>query len=151
MDIQCVTRKRIWEIDCWSLDTAIAASFDWRDFVNILQGSGHSFDPSKPESLLDLQAQCLIHEYCHSENPVSIRIENLMNEWHKRTLDLFDGWTPSAVAEHVLTVPLDKKSTYGAIFWALGSDSRGGLDCIRRRFHQRFQVVSARRLESASA
>ena len=31
MDAKCLTRKRIWEIDCLSLDAAIAASFEFFD------------------------------------------------------------------------------------------------------------------------
>ena len=146
MDVKCLTRKRIWEVDCWSLDAAVAASFDWRELINILQGQGHQFDLSKPETLLELQAHCLIHEYCHSENLVSVTIENLLNEWCKKTIELFDSWTSSQVAEHVLTASWQEKSDYAGLFWSLGSDSREGFDCIRRRFHQRFQVVSIRRL-----
>ena len=145
MDIRCVTRKRIWEVDCWSLDAALAASFEWRDFANLLHSHGHALDLSKPEALIELRAQCLVHECCHSENPVSLRLENLMNDWHRKMLDFFDRRTPSEVVEFVLTVDLGKQVSTGALFWALGSDARDGFDCIRRRFHQRFQIFSARR------
>ncbi len=148
MDVKCLTRKRIWEVDCLSLDAAMAASFDWRELINMLQAEGRQFDFRKPEPLLEYQAHCLIHEYCHSENPVSLRIENLLHEWHKRTVLLFDAWTPSEIAEHVLSIPLGKKAAFAGLFWALGSDAREGFDCIRRRFHQRFQIFSARRLEA---
>ena len=145
MNVECLTRKRIWEVDCWSLDAAIAASFDWRELINMLQAKGHAFDLAKPDAVLELRAQCLIHEYCHSENEVSLRLENLLNDWHDKTVRQFSGWSPSQVAEHVLTVSLSGEKTYGALFWALGSDSRNGFDCIRRRFHQRFQLFSVRR------
>ena len=146
MQTHCMMRKRIWEVDCWSLDAAIAASFDWREIVNVLQGQGHTLDLRKPEAILELQAQCLVHEYCHSENGVSVRIENLLNDWHERTILTLADWSPSEIAEYVLTASLDKKESYGALFWALGSDPREGFDCIRRRFHQRFQIYSIRKL-----
>lgn len=145
MKVNCLTRKRIWEVDCLSLDAAIAASFDWRDLINMLQGHGHAFDLSKSDTILELQAQCLIHEYSHSENPISLRLENLLNDWHEQTIQLFAEWDPAKVAEHVLTTPLSEVKSYAASFWALGSDSREGFDCIRRRFHQKFQVFSVRR------
>lgn len=147
MDAKCLTRKRIWEVDCWSLDAAIAASFDWRDLINILQSHGHRFDLKKLESILELQAQCLIHEYCHSENPVAVSIEHLMNEWHKKTIDFFSSLDASEIAKYVLTVSLAKNSAYAGIAWALSSDRRKGFNCIRRRFHQRFQIFSVRQLK----
>ena len=147
MELKCLVRKRIWEVDCWSLDAAMAASFDWRDFINMLQGHGHKLNLRKPEAILELQAQCLIHEYCHSENPVSTKIESLLNDWHKKIMEFLDAKTPAEVAEYVLTFPWTKRSSCSGLFWALGSDSRDGFDCIRRRFHQRFQISSVRRLE----
>lgn len=145
MEVKSLSRKRIWEIDCVSLDAAVAGSFGWRELVNILQSSGHEFDLQKEEGFLEFQAQCLIHECCHSENPVSLRVENLLNSWHAKTLETLSGWPPSQVAEHVLTTPLIKKN-YAGLIWALGSDARQGFDCIRRRFHQRFQIFAVRRL-----
>lgn len=141
-------RKRIWEVDCMSLDAAIAASFDWRDLINILQGNGHTIDLRRPESHLEFQAQCLIHECCHSENAVSLRIESLLNDWHRKAITQLDHRTPAEVVEYVLTVSWKKRNSYAGLFWALGSDPRDGFDCIRRRFHQRFQIFSARRLEA---
>ena len=146
MNTKCLVRKRIWEVDCWSLDAAVAASFEWRDLINILQGNGHQFDLNKSEALLELRAQCMIHEHCHSENPVSLRIENLLNEWNKKTIELFDRWDLSKISEYVLTVSLKDKSLHAGLFWALGSDARESFDCIRRRFHQRFQLFSVRNL-----
>ncbi len=142
------TRKRIWEVDCVSLDGALAASFDWRELINILQGNGHSFDLMREESLLEFQAQCLIHEYCHSDNEVSRKIEILLNDWHQKMTRLFDRWTASEAAEYVLTGTWTKKSLYAGVFWALGTEARSGFDCIRRRFHQRFQLLSIRRIEN---
>jgi hypothetical protein len=147
MNVDCLIRKRIWEVDCMSLDTAVAASFDWRELVNILQGSGHVLDLQRSESHLEFQAHSLIHECCHSENSISVRIEGLLNEWHKKAIAQIEHRTPAEVAEYVLGAGWKKKSSYAGLFWALGSDSREGCDCIRRRFHQRFQIFSARRLQ----
>ena len=147
-NVDCMTRKRIWEVDCLSLDAALAASFDWRELVNLLQGHGHEFDFENSEALLEMRAQCLIHEHCHSENEVSICIEDFLNDWHQKTIQMISEWRPSQVAEYVLTTSFDEETPYGGLFWALGSDSRQGFDCIRRRFHQRFQIFSLRRLQS---
>lgn len=146
MNVKCLARKRIWEVDCWSLDAAIAASFDWRELVNMLQGHGHSFNLNKPDSILELRAHGLIHEYCHSENDISIRIEQLLNNWHNHLIEFLDGLSPSEAAEYTLLSDWSDKSVCAGMFWALGSDPREGFDCIRRRFHQRFHIVSVRRL-----
>ena len=86
-----------------------------------------------------------IYQYGHSENPVSLKIESLLNHWHAHLMEWMDCGSPVEAAQYVLTVPLNKK-VLGGLFWALGSDAREGFDCIRRRFHQRFQVFAARRL-----
>lgn len=148
MNVRCLTRKRIWDVDCLSLDAAMAASFEWKELINILEAHGRRFDLTKPEAVLEFQAQVAAHEFCHSENPVSLKIESLLNEWHKKILENFDLRTPAEVAEYVLTNSWNKKSAYGGIFWAIGSDARGGFSCICRRFHQRFQIFSIRRLNA---
>lgn len=144
MEPAVLARKRIWEVDCWSLDAAVASSFDWRDLINLMQGQG--FDLKKPDSLLELQAQHRVHEYSHSENPVSIKLETLLNDWHRKTLNLFDRQSPAEIAEYVLTQPFRSGGRYAGTFWALGTDARDGFDCIRRRFFQRFQIHSVRKL-----
>jgi len=145
MDTKCLVRKRIWEVDCWSLDAALAASFDWRELINMLQSRGHGFNFKASESVLEIQAQCLIHEYCHSENELSVRIEALLDGWHQKWIDAISGWLPAEVAEYALTVPLHRQLSSGGFFWALGGDAREGFDCIRRKFHQRFQISVIRK------
>ncbi len=137
-------RKRIWEVDCWSLDAAIAASFDWRDLVNMLQGQESGAALTADESLLELQAQCLIHECCHSENDISVRVENLLNAWHQTIIRQLACKSPCQIAECIFTMPFERREAYGGLCWALGSDPRAGLDCLCRRLHQRFQVFSIR-------
>jgi hypothetical protein len=146
METECKTRKRIWEVDCWSLDAALAGSFDWKEFINLLQSSGYSFDFSKSDTILELQAQCLVHEFCHSDNPISLTVERLLNLWHERVLEGIDSRTPSEVAQYVLTSERMTQKQYAGLFWALGCDSRSGFDCIRRRFHQRFGVQAIRKM-----
>lgn len=145
MDAKCLMRKRIWEVDCQSLDAALAASFDWRELVNLLQTRGHEFNLKAPESVLEMRAQCLIHEYCHSENELSVRIEALLDGWHEKWVNAISSWPPAEVAEYALTVPLHRQLSSGGFFWALGGDAREGFDCIRRKFHQRFQVLLIRK------
>ena len=143
--MNCLVRKRIWEVDCVSLDAALAASFDWRELANILQGNGHEFNQEAHPAVLEMTIQSLAHQYGHSENPVSLKIESLLNHWHAHLMEWMDCGSPVEAAQYVLTVPLNKK-VLGGLFWALGSDAREGFDCIRRRFPQRFQVFAARRL-----
>lgn len=146
INTECLTRKRIWDVDCLSLDAALAASFEWRDLMNILQGHGEIIDFDKPEAALEMQAQCRTHEFCHSENKISLGIEKLLNDWHKNSLQTFSAWSPSKVAEYVLSASWNNMGSVSGIFWALGSDSREGFSCICRRFHQRFQIHSVRQV-----
>ena len=144
-----VMRKRIWEVDCVSMDSVIAATFDWRELVNILEGSGHRLDKTQPEVILEMQTQCLIHQHCHSENEISICIERLLNQWYASTLEKYSQCDISEVLNELMKLSMGDK--LGGIFWALGTDPRASFDCLRRKFHQRIQVLSIRRFQSYSA
>ena len=145
MEIQFQLRKRIWDVDCLSLDGALAASFDWRDLMNILQSSGHDADLRLPESILEIRAQLMIHAHCHSENPLSLKIESLLNQWHAPTIESVQEMRPEEIHSFISTHDLHDRKKMAGIFWALGADSRDELNRLRRFLHQRHQIVSIRR------
>lgn len=146
MEPKCITLKRIWEVDCISMDAALASSFDWRDLINILHGAGVDFKARGEESQIEIQVQNLMHQHCHSENSVSLCVEGLLNLLHEKILKQWKTLPVEEIAELAISFSLDKPHKLSGFFWALGTDPRPGLDCIRRRFHQRFQVHSIRRL-----
>lgn len=141
------TRKRIWEVDCTSVDLALAGSFDWKELSNFLDLADKDLSLERvPESFAELDIQGRIHHLCHSCNPVSARLENLLNEFYKETLANVAALTQESLAQMLLGYPFSHKRTTAALCWALGTDPRAEVDCARRRFYQRFQVTMLRRL-----
>ena len=139
-------RKRIWEVDCLSMDAAIAAAFDWQDLANLMASIGIPDAQNDSPAWIEMQTQSVVHHHCHSENDLSLRIETLLNQW-------YSGWiqqTAQCEAQDLMTLILNtdflQKKEMAGMTWALGSDPRTGLDCIRRKLHQRFQIVALRRL-----
>ena len=128
------------------MDASIAASFDWRKLVNLLQGTGCQFDLEEKTEVLEMQVQCMIHQHCHSENPLSLKIEYLLNQWHEKTIYHVSKLPKNELIRHLMT--FSPEVNFGGIVWALGTDPREGSDCLRRRFHQRIQVVSIRKMMS---
>ncbi len=51
MKMESLVRKRIWEVDCLSLDAALAASFDWKELSNLLKSHSIAVDHSLPEHI----------------------------------------------------------------------------------------------------
>lgn len=140
-------RKRIWQVDCLSMDAALAGSFDWRELDNFLKGAGCRQPAQEgPETLLDLNVQGAVHQQCHSENPLSVRVESLLNRWHAETIVEVSRLGAGDLMRLVIGYPFRSRFQTAALFWALGTDPRPDADGARRRFHQRFQTFSVRRL-----
>ncbi len=143
-DPKCRTRKRIWEIDCQSVDASIAASFDWKELVNLLESAGHKFSENLSENLFEIHTQGIIHHYCHSENALSLKIEHFLTDWHQEEIKQISTMRIEEVMNLILNIQFENKNL-GGLFWAIGGDPRKDFDCLRRRFHQRFQIVSIRK------
>jgi hypothetical protein len=146
MKTECLIRKRIWEVDCLSLDAALAGSFDWRELANFIQGAGVFIDEKLPDAIKEINCQNIIHQYCHEPNDISLNIENLLNRWHTKIIDAFSIMTVKEAHQHIMTISFEKNKDMGGLFWALGSDPRDGFCCLRRHFHQRVQIYSIRKL-----
>lgn len=144
MKPQCLERKRIWEIDCRSMEAVIAASFEWRELADLIKN--HLPHCSRNENVLEVQVYGLIHQCCHSENPISLQVEDLLNYRYQRFIETMTRLDPCEVGRWILSYNFGKKSALGGMIWALGSDSREGFDCFRRHFHQRLQVYSIQQL-----
>ncbi len=141
---KCLTRKRIWEVDCLSLDAALAASFDWKELSNLLEGHGITLDYSLPEHILEMQVQNALHRECHSENALSFTIETLLNRLYGDLLLQSEAMNHCQVRTIVANVDFGNPSRLGGLFWALGSDPRQEMECARRFLHQRSQVALLR-------
>jgi len=139
-------RKRIWEVDCLSMDAAIAAAFDWQDLANLMASSGINSPQTDSAAWLEMRAQSMVHHYCHSENELSLRIEALLNQWFSAGIQTTAFCEPQELMDLILNLGFSEKKEMAEMAWALGSDPRPELDCIRRKLHQRYQIISLRRL-----
>lgn len=144
-------RKRIWEVDCVSLDAALAASFDWQDLANMLEAHGGSLNHQQPEEVLELQAQNGIHQKCHDPNDVSLKIEQLLNQWHEDAIEQVNAMEMRDILFLLPAWAEKNEISWGGAFWALGTDAREGLNCLRRHFFQRLQIRSVRNMKSQAA
>lgn len=137
-------RKRIWEVDCASLDAALAASFDWRELANLLRACGIELDAGQPEDVLEMQAQNAVHRRCHDANEISLKIEQLLNLWHAQTIREIDALEARSILFDLPPRMGSCEVSPGGVFWALGTDNREGFDCLRRHFYQRIMMRMAR-------
>ena len=144
MKSQLMERKRIWEVDCRSLEIVITASFEWRELFDVLRGTVRSC--SSNENVLETRTYALVHQCCHSDNPASRNLEFLLNFRHQRFIEAVSQMDPPEILQWVLSYSFGKKLGLGGVMWALGSDTREGFDCILRHFQQRLQIYSVRKL-----
>lgn len=139
-------RKRIWEVDCFSMDAVLASSFEWKDLANILQGRGVEISLKGPEDAKRMQVHNLTHRYCHSENDISLTVESILNLLHQHTIEQISHWDAHEVMELAQNFHFSNSKRLSSVFWAIGSEGRKEFDGIRRRFHQRFQIHALRDL-----
>lgn len=145
MKTKSILRKRIWEVDCLSLDAALAASFDWKELSNLLESHGIAVDHSLPEHILEMQVQNAVHRECHEENALSYAVETLLNYLYEDLVLQSDGMSHCQIKTIISNVDFGNPSRLGGLFWALGSDPREEMECARRFLHQRSQVVLLRK------
>ncbi len=144
-------RKRIWEVDCFSMDAVLAASFEWKDLANLLQGFGVEVPHKGVEDQMGMHIHNVMHRYCHSENEVSIAVERILNLLHQHTIEQISHLDTQEVMGFATSFHLSNPRKMGSVFWAIGTDTRKEFECIRRRFHQRFQILALRDLTALSA
>lgn len=139
--------KRIWEVDCVSLDAALAGSFDWRELANMLHDFGYRLNPNLEEPKIEIQTQSLVHQSCHDENALSLKIENFLDRIHHIWIESVFNWSTSQCKDFAMTFKWQDKKELAGIFWAFAVDKRDHMECIRRLLHQRYQMVSIRSFE----
>lgn len=144
MSIQYRTRKRIWEVDCLSLDACLAASYEWRELANLLKIVGHEINASQANPFLEMRIHNLVHAYCHFENPLSLRIEMLLGLLHNDTVCEVEVLDKPAIDALVQNVDFRNKRKFAALTWALASEPRDEVAGAKRFLHQMFQVLSIR-------
>ncbi len=142
---KCLVRKRIWEVDCLSIDSVLAASFDWKELSNLLESHGFTVDHSLPDHILEMQIQNVVHRECHEENTLSCTIEALLNRLYADLVLQSEGMSHCQLRMIASNVDFGNPSRLGGLYWALGSDPRDEMECARRFLHQRSQVTLLRK------
>ncbi len=144
MNAKSLDRKRIWEVDCVSLDTCLAASYEWRELANLLRHAGHDIKPVTADRMTEMFIHNLAHAYCHFENPVSLRIEMLLGLLHNDTVIEIESCDRAGADRMVRDLNLSDRRRFAGMIWALGSDPRDEMAGSRRFLQQIFQVRSIR-------
>ncbi|MBI3856698.1 MAG: hypothetical protein HY293_13505 [Planctomycetes bacterium] len=86
-----MTRRRIWEINCFALDAVLCTSFDADELLSIDSKLRSACEiPDHPGVLVPrpLIVYGVAHKACHSENPTSCRIEKRLDAMHERALEV---------------------------------------------------------------
>jgi hypothetical protein len=144
MNIKRSQLKRIWEVDCLSLDAALAGSFEWRELANYVPDFSKIFNPELPEEVIEFQLQLFIHSRSHDANKISLRLENALNDLHAEKMNVVSRLSTQEVNRLIFQIKFSEAKGLGGLFWAIGTDPREEFACISRRLHQRFQMVAMR-------
>jgi hypothetical protein len=84
-----MARRRIWELNCFGLDAILCTSFDPDELLSIdeeLRSASRIPDHhgiSVPKALI---VYGVAHKACHTDNPVSRKIERRLDAMHERAL-----------------------------------------------------------------
>lgn len=139
---QSVRHKRVWEIDCLSMDAVLAASFDWRELHNHLRtaGCGIEIPRQTPAHLAEMRVQNHAHHLCHGENGFSIWVERFLNRLYADLIIRVRCASAEQLKTVVSHLDFGRAGKMGGLIWAIGSDAREEMTAVRRLFHQRMQV-----------
>jgi len=83
-------RKRIWELNCFGLDAVLASSFDPDELLSLDESMRARCNiPDHPGVMVPkaLIVYGVAHKACHSDNPVSRKIEKRLDAMYERMLD----------------------------------------------------------------
>ena len=83
-------RKRIWEVNCFGLDAVLCTSFDPDELLNIDEQLRSRCDiPDHPGVLVPrgLLIYGVAHKACHTDNPLSRKIERRLDAMYRHILD----------------------------------------------------------------
>ena len=150
MNTKCLIRKRIWEVDCLSLDATLAAAFDWKELSNLMKTHGIAIDHLIPDHILEMQVQNAVHRECHNENSLSCAIEALFYRLYEDLVSQSESMSYCQIHAIVSNIDFANPGRLAGLFWALGSDPREELECVRRFLHQRSQVALLRKVRAVA-
>lgn len=82
-----MARRRIWELNCFGIDAVLCTSFDPDELLSLDAGLRCNI-PERPGIVVPtpLIIYGVAHKACHTENPVSRKIERRLDCLHERIL-----------------------------------------------------------------
>jgi len=141
--------RRIWNLDCLTVDLVLAGSFEWRELANLLTGAGLKLCERKLDCQDSLYVFQIAHQVCHSENKLSVALENLISVRYREWIEFVRESESEQVYEYACGFKFEKKSKTCGLIWALATDLREPFVQLVRKLHQRFQMEQIARLDVA--
>ncbi len=138
--------KRIWDLDCLTVDMVLAGSFDWRELANFLSGAGLKLCSSKLDCQDSLYVFQMAHQVCHSENKLSVALEKLIFIRYRDWIEFVRESESEQVYEYACGFKFEKRSKTCGLIWAIATDLREPFSQLVRKLHQRFQMEQIARL-----
>ena len=87
-------RLRIWDLGCLGITSVLWTSFEWEDLLTLDPVFVRTRDEHEDRGLAGRSLPHLIfstaHKLCHSDNPVSKRIQRRLEFLHSKTVEEFD-------------------------------------------------------------
>lgn len=117
-------RRRLRQLSCPAKDAVLCTSFDRDELLRIAAATG--VEPDSPEGL-DPSSACAVqravHEACRSENPFSLRLEEILDGVHEETLRDVAEWGPDRVGS-ILHHDLSRLGpVLPGLLWAVATQS----------------------------
>ena len=140
-------RRRIWEIDCFGMDTVLSTSFDADELMMIDSHFKSVYDiPDHPDVKVphEILVYAMAHKACHTKNVTSEKIDRRLNAMHSKAIEAFDRANKIEVISECYYVTGDNDGDVPGCIWAVVSDSRKELRQHARVWIQSFTIRAMR-------
>jgi hypothetical protein len=122
-----MARRRIWELNCIGLDAVLCTSFDPDELLSIDEELRSSSDiPDHPGVMVPkaLIVYGVAHKACHSDNPVSRKIERRLDAMHERMLEISARKEKVDVLLCCYEASEEARDDLAGCLWSVLTDSR---------------------------
>ena len=124
-------RKTIQEVNCLALDIILATAFDWKELANRLSSSGRNVPYEQlAEHELPFFVQRMSHSACHIETEFADGIGSTLDSIHEKIMTQTSKMELHELCPFVREFHLETNENISGLLWALGTDSRDGIDKI---------------------
>jgi hypothetical protein len=120
-------RKRIWELNCFGLDAVLCTSFDPDELLSLDESMRERCDiPDHPGLMIpkSLIVYGVAHKACHSDNPVSRKIEKRLDAMYERIVDESGRMDQIDVLVNCYQASEEARDDLAGCLWTVLTDSR---------------------------